>query len=110
MKLYFKELGSFKRRGLRNDGHLIHFVFRSRTSSDVFESALQSGYDAAADNKKIEMQAATFIEDLDLARNISVMLQGGYECGYLSNPGWTTVHGRLTITDGSVTLENVRIR
>jgi len=73
-------------------------------------SSIQSAYDAAADNQRVEMQAATFNEDLDLARNISVMLQGGYECGYLSNPGWTTIHGRLTIRDGSVTLENVRIR
>jgi hypothetical protein len=73
-------------------------------------SSIQSGYNAAANGQGIQMQAATFNEDPDLARNISVELQGGYECGYLSKPGWTTVHGKLTVRDGSVTLEKVLIR
>jgi hypothetical protein len=73
-------------------------------------SSIQSGYNAATDNQKIQMQAATFDEDPNLARNISVTLRGGYECGYLSNPGWTTIEGTLTIRGGSVTLEKVLIR
>jgi hypothetical protein len=43
-------------------------------------------------------------------KGTTVTLEGGYDCTYSSNPGFTTVNGTLTIKDGKVTVENLIIK
>jgi hypothetical protein len=70
---------------------------------------LQNAYAAAVEGDTIEAQAVNCAEILTLSRNISVVLEGGYDSGFTSNPAFTTV-GSLTISRGVVTIENVKIK
>jgi hypothetical protein len=56
------------------------------------------------------MQAVDFTENIDLQRNISVHLLGGYGCNYSANPGFSTIHGDLIVSSGTITIENVVIQ
>ena len=70
-------------------------------------SSLQDAYNAAVDGDRIMTHALDFSEDLSLDRNISVSLEGGYDCGYTTSYPSTVISGSLTISDGTVTIENV---
>jgi uncharacterized delta-60 repeat protein len=72
---------------------------------------IQTAYDASTtlNGQTIQAQAANYAEVLTFARNIAVVLEGGYDNGFTSNPGFTTVSG-LTISRGKVTIENVKIK
>jgi hypothetical protein len=74
-------------------------------------SKIQYAYDAlTANDQTIQMQAATFAENLLFDDPYSVYLRGGYNCGYVSQTGWTTISGKLTIKGGKVNIDNVVIK
>jgi hypothetical protein len=74
-------------------------------------SHIQDAYGAVTSNgQTVQMQAATFTENLVLAGSYAVILRGGYECGYASNYGWTTINGKLTIKGSRVSIENVVVK
>jgi len=81
--------------------------------SETFRYFLTVGeaYNAANSGDTLKMKALDLIENnLLLGKDVSVLLQGGYAgCDYLSNPGFTTIHGTLTVRSGTVTVENVAI-
>jgi hypothetical protein len=52
----------------------------------------------------------SFDENLLLSHTFPITLKGGYSCDYLSNPGWSTVIGSMTINGGPLTVENLIIR
>lgn len=58
----------------------------------------------------IKTQAVEFIENLSLGRPIPITLSGGHNCDYSDNPSDTAIHGSLTISDGTVTVENIVIQ
>jgi len=70
-------------------------------------TSVQNAYNGAIHDDSVQMQSLDLTEDLDLESTISVKLQGGYECNYSSNPGVTLIHGTLTVSKGTVTIENV---
>jgi hypothetical protein len=49
------------------------------------------------------------VEDIVLDRDISITIRGGYDCGYSSVTGVTTIIGDMTISEGAVTMENFEI-
>jgi len=54
----------------------------------VYYSSLQVAYNAAVNGDIIQSRAdITFTENISVNRNISVTLQGGYDCGYVTNSG-----------------------
>jgi hypothetical protein len=54
----------------------------------VYYSSLQVAYNAAVNGDIIQSRAdITVTENISVNRNISVTLQGGYDCGYLTNSG-----------------------
>jgi hypothetical protein len=71
---------------------------------------LQSAYNAAASGDTIESQAGIFAEDLNFNSNISVTLQGGYNCGYLTISSYSVINGTLTISGGPVTFDYIKIQ
>lgn len=73
-------------------------------------SALQAAYDTANSGDIIQSQALHLNGNVILDRNISVTLQGGYDELYFNNPSDTTVNGVLTVTDGTVSIQNMVIR
>lgn len=55
----------------------------------------------------IKMQAATFIGNLALDKDVAVVLEGGYNNTFQSNPGWSVINGTVTIRSGSLTIDRV---
>jgi hypothetical protein len=72
--------------------------------------SIQTAYDAAAGGNEIYMQSGDFGETLTLANTNAVKLLGGYNCGYSSAGGFTTVHGSVTLKGGTVTFSGIKIK
>lgn len=74
-----------------------------------YQTSLQGAYDAASNGDVVQSQAARFTEDLLIDMNKSVLLEGGYSCDYVPGNVLTVISGSVTISSGSVTMENIRI-
>jgi hypothetical protein len=79
------------------------------TPSSYF-STLQAAYNAASDGDVIQAQAVDFGETLDLNRPLSATIKGGYNETFSDNPADSAIVGSLTISDGTVTVENITIK
>jgi hypothetical protein len=75
-------------------------------STGIFYSSLQTAYNAAADGAAIRSQAVILVENLNANRAITVTLDGGYECGYSSKTGSTTLTGSVTTNNGATTMQD----
>jgi len=60
-------------------------------------------------NDTIQLLATTFVETLDLTRDISVTLSGGWDCGFSPNTSYSIIHGSLTVSNGKVIVERLII-
>jgi len=76
---------------------------------DVYYSSLQDAYNSAQSEDSIRALAVLFYsEDLffdDPGK--SVVLRGGYGAGFVTNPDATSVAGALTVSQGTVVLQNM---
>jgi hypothetical protein len=71
---------------------------------------IQAAYNAA-NGQTVQMESIEFTEDLSLNSGHIVKLQGGYYgCDYSSISGFTTVHGKVTIGSGTVTIASLIIQ
>jgi uncharacterized delta-60 repeat protein/uncharacterized repeat protein (TIGR02543 family) len=70
---------------------------------------IQTAYASTQSGQTIQAQAVNYAEVLTFARNIVVVLDGGYDNGFTSNSGFTTVSS-LTINSGKVTIKDVKIK
>ena len=72
----------------------------------TYYDLLQMAYDVAPDGAIIQTRDVTLIEDLtiDIVKTVTVI--GGYECGYTTVVGKTTLSGDIAIGDGTLVLEN----
>jgi hypothetical protein len=78
---------------------------RLARATPVYYTSLQAAYNAAVTGDIIQSQAITFTENVSINRNISVTLQGGYDCGYTSNSGnISSLKGKLQTYAGGGTL------
>lgn len=86
--------------------------FQGGTPVAIYEDIWAGFNDPALTNGDIiKMHAVTFDEDPNFNRpNISVLLKGGYDQGFSSQLGMTTVQGTMTIRAGTLTVENLLIR
>ena len=72
---------------------------------------IQAAYDAPAQaDDVIQVQAVDLAGDLIFDWPVSFTLEGGFNPSFTDNPGQTTVHGVLTISDGTAAVENIVIR
>jgi len=90
--------------------HAISALFnapvRNVTRSASYET-LQAAYDAASTGDEIRVRDIQLAGSLDADReNISVTIDGGYDCMFASNPNKTTIIGAVTINKGTVTMLN----
>jgi len=70
---------------------------------------LQDAYDAALTGDTIQGQELVFTENLyiDDPGNKSITIKGGYDCNYNDPPaGNTVLSGNMTISNGTVIIEN----
>jgi hypothetical protein len=72
-----------------------------------YYSTLGAAYAAAADGSLLQSREYAFTDDLDLDRDISVTLEGGYNTAYTGRSGYTTVQGTLTISRGALEVESL---
>jgi len=73
-------------------------------------SSLQTAFDAVQDGETMQCQATSFTEDINLNRSVRVTLDGGYDSGFSTHVGVTSIFGSLTISDGSITVDGLVIR
>ena len=72
-------------------------------------STLHDAYAAAYEGYMIQAEATDLTETLTLADNKAVTLRGGYDSDFLLDLSMTTLNGSLTITGGTLTVENLII-
>ncbi len=72
-----------------------------------YYASIQSAYTAANEGDIILSQTETITGDIDLNQSISVEFRGGYSCSYSAQTGTTTVIGNMTLSSGSVSMENL---
>jgi hypothetical protein len=75
----------------------------------IYYSRLQTAYDVAIDEDTVQVEAAELDEDIVLDLDKSVTIKGGYDSSFTTNSGNTMIYGNMTISDGTVTIENVII-
>lgn len=79
-------------------------------SAVSYFSSLQAAYDVASSGDSIQSQETTLIENIDFAFERVVTVQGGYDQEFSIQNGPTTVSGTLTISSGTVVLDNLAIQ
>ena len=70
-----------------------------RIVNKTYHLTLQDAYNLADNEDIIQSQAARFIGDLNINRNISVILEGGFNCNYTNKTGKTILKGKITISN-----------
>jgi hypothetical protein len=78
------------------------------TPMDCYPS-LQSAYDHAGNRGAILVKGVTFNEDLTASSTNEITITGGYNSDYSSVTGFATLNGTLTVSNGTLTLENLVI-
>jgi len=73
----------------------------NQTIEDLFANVSNGG--------EIQLPAADFTGDVNAIRGVAFTLKGGYDAGYSTNGGLTNIHGTVTVSAGTVTVENVVI-
>jgi hypothetical protein len=76
----------------------------------AYYATIQNAYSVAADNDRIQIMALEFSANLALQNETAITFEGGYGCNYASNPGLTIINGSLTVSGGTVIIENVIIK
>jgi hypothetical protein len=79
-------------------------------TSYYYDTIHEAFFGVNADGQSIRMQAVDITESPSYAGSNSINLQGGFDCNYGSNSGFTTIHGIMTFGGGSVTVENVIVQ
>ena len=75
-------------------------------ATSYYYSSIQGAYDEAFDGNTIQIIAVTFTENLSIDLNKSVTFEGGFSYDFSTVIGSTTINGNITITDGTVTMDN----
>jgi hypothetical protein len=84
----------------------------ARIVGGAYYSSLQAAYNAATNGSVIQTRAGTLIENVSINRNISVTLQGGYDCAYTTNSGnVTSLRGQMRTFagGGTITITNFNL-
>ena len=74
-----------------------------------------SGYDTFAEaytNATGSLYALqdVFIGDWMLSGSKAIVLKGGYQADYKTSTGFTTINGKLTVKNGSLRVDGVKVR
>lgn len=78
----------------------------ARTPLLYFDS-IQAAADAAADSEVLQLQGVETFGDITINRGTPLALKGGYDCYFADNSGYTTVHGNLVVSNGTVEVNNI---
>jgi hypothetical protein len=74
-------------------------------------ATVQEAYDEVTAVKTIMMPEYVFTEALSFSGSKTVSLEGGYDCGFAAQSGYTTIYGSLTIAGtGGVAVDRMIIK
>lgn len=73
-------------------------------------SQLQTAYNDAGNGATVKSKVETFTGDFTIDQDKTVTFDGGYDCGYSTAPGKTTVAGTMTIISGKVIIGNFQVQ
>lgn len=73
-------------------------------------SSPQQAYNNALNGNTIISRAHSFSENLNLSLPVSVQLVGGYDSDFVNKENYTEISGTVTVSQGTVTVENIVIR
>jgi len=76
----------------------------------IYFPSLQACFNAVQNGESVQSQAVGFSEDLNLSQPVAISLSGGYSADFSSATGMTVLTGTLTVTYGSVTVNNLTIK
>jgi hypothetical protein len=79
-------------------------------TTPVSYTSLQNAYNAAVNDNEIQIQNMVLTENVNMSDNKTVTIKGGYDCNYSARSGSTTINGTLTISNGSVSIEDVVVQ
>lgn len=71
---------------------------------------IETAYTAALDGQTIRIAALELTENLEFNSALSLGLTGGYDSEFAGNPWNTSVKGMITISAGTVAIENIVLR
>lgn len=74
----------------------------------IYTHKLQDAYNAAINGDTIQMGNTYFSENLTIDK--SIVLDGGYDYGFSTKSGATTLYGNLIVNYGSVTIQDLIIQ
>jgi|GEM_PF-5656708 len=83
-------------------------VIISETSTGY--TSILSGYTALLEGQTARIHAALFNENLALTLDKAIRLHGGYDCDYTNDSGFTVIKGSLTVSAGSVIIDQIKIK
>ena len=72
-------------------------------------SSIQAAYNAASSGATIQSLAVSFSESPTFNRDISITIEGGYNCDYSEVIGSTAIVGDMTVSNGTVTIGGVEL-
>jgi hypothetical protein len=76
----------------------------------AYYPTIWDAYSNATNNDTIQCQDIIYVGDFTAGRNITVSIQGGYDCSYSTVPGVTSIEGNIIINNGKVTIENMDVQ
>ena len=85
----------------------VNLINRISGATNTYYTTFSDAYNAASAQDTIQGQALIFNEALNFNMDIPVIFKGGYNSAFTSQTGYTTIVGTLTITQGTVTVENL---
>jgi hypothetical protein len=75
-----------------------------------FYGLLINAYNDAGNGAVIKLQGRTFSEDLQFDNDSDVILDGGYNADFQTSAGFSYLQGTMKISNGKVTVRNLKIR
>jgi hypothetical protein len=78
--------------------------------SQTYYPSIMDAYAHASTSNIIKSWGTDFTENLLLGKSIDVTIKGGFDAGYITNTGNSTLHGTLAVGKGSLTLENLVVQ
>jgi serine protease AprX len=92
----------------------VHYIYVGQDglcgSKSLCFTSVQKGIDSAQSFTIIEVTQETYYEDVKFDDPKVVALQGGWDTKFTSSSSYTTIQGSITITNGTMILENIILK
>src|SRR6266568_951354 len=74
-----------------------------------FYDTIPTAYSALANGQTVQLDSALFTTPMVFNRPVSFTLRGGYDAGFTTVTGMSSLYGTMVITDGSLIVENIAL-